>query len=142
MDFTWWIVDIFLALLVVYIIYAIYIEITRKYCFRKINRRLRKSQPEMIVILDNQFRVVKVHNYDSNVSPYLKEELLNSNLWDVLSSDFATKVYKGYQNAINKGSLATINYKSEECNAVFELRFFPLQETYVTCFVKKRMKQN
>ena len=130
--------DILFTLLSIYLIYKLYSEGSRKYESRLLRRRIRKTSSDMVVILDKSLRVIGLTKYDRTIFPYFPEELIGVNVWSLLPSDLAIKVYKAYCDAVRTHSVVTIEHlrTSEEKCQCYRVKFLPLcNKKTVICFI-------
>lgn len=134
-DLIWWVMGGLAGLLLAYILFKIYEEVSKKYRLKKITKSFHKVCPHMMVILDHRFNVVIINNYNPTLVPYLERELLNVNLWGLLPPDLAAVIHNGYKKAKNLSSAITVDYSRK--NKKYEFDFQPLHENYVACFIRE-----
>ena len=62
---------------------------------RALKRRLPHFLPNAAFIVNNPFAVVDCNRYDIELFPFLREEIIGSNLWDLLPAEITSRIYKG-----------------------------------------------
>ena len=96
---------------------------------RALKRRLPHFLPNAAFIVNNPFAVVGCNRYDIELFPFLREEIIGSNLWDLLPAEITSRIYKGYRDTVNTGKIRTIKLfimLDTMERMELELRFVPL----------------
>lgn len=132
-----WIVKILFAVICLCFVGMLYGEIRSRIRLNAVRKRIKAFLPDVVFILDKPLRIIDANQYNNALFPFLREEIINANLWDVFPADFLVKIYKGYKDVLCANKIITVSssllYNGK--HILLKNRFVPLRHKYVLCII-------
>lgn len=112
-------------------------EIGSKIRLNIVRKRIKAFLPDVVFILDEPLRVIDANQYRNTLLPFLREEIINANLWSLFSTDFMTEIHKGYKDALRTKKTITVKCTllHGDRRLLLKSRFVPLHHKYVLCII-------
>lgn len=135
-----WLVFFLLFALALFIIFRVYHGIKRDRQLDTISKRLEVIFPDMIVILNDMFHVMRILHFNPKIFPYDEDTLMDVNLWGILSAEVASQIYKSYKTALTTGKRTTaiLRFEPYERRKSIKMQFIVIRsKKQVVCFVSE-----